>query len=203
MREATTKGASRYRKGVHTCRLWRRPWRWMNRWWVDGGVPPFPSKNLQFFKHSLCCPNFPQPKQAMLPLVVPGSRTKWHFPELDIWQCSSAFQLRQIGTWLWSVLLDEEVLEQMEEGDAWGSPPYNNSIDVRTSAFGEVELRWMRDVLEKWCWEMLGGKKSYDGPTIQSGEWRQAVCGFPQVDSLFMLNECVGLIGLWFCAYST
>lgn len=28
------------------------------------------------------------------------------------------------------------------------SPPHN-SIDVRTSAFGEVELRWIRDVLEK------------------------------------------------------
>ena len=39
--------------------------------------------------------------------------------------------------------------------------PYNNSIDVRTSAFGEVELRCMWDVLEKSCWEMLGGKKSY------------------------------------------
>lgn len=62
-------------------------------------VPPFPSKNVQFFKHSSCCPSFPQQKQAMLPLVVPGSRTKWHFPELDIWQRSSAFQLRQIGTW--------------------------------------------------------------------------------------------------------
>lgn len=152
VREATTKGASRHRKGVHTCRLWRRPTGcWMHRWWAAARP-----QGLVVFGF---------PDQMALPRA--GYMTMLQcFPTPPDWHLTKAF------AWWWGAWTDGG-------GRCLRNPPYNNSIDVRTSAVGEVELRWMWDVLEKWCWEMLGGKKSYDGPTIQSGEWRQAVCRFP------------------------
>ena len=178
VREATTKGASRHRKRCSHLQASFVTRGCSNASMMSGGTPPRSG-----------CFWVPGPN---------GTSPSWIYDNAPVLSNSA-----RLAPDFESVLLDEEVLEQMEEGDAWGIPPTTTllmlgQVHLEKWSLGVCGMHWRNHVGR--CWE---GKN----PTWSNGsKWRMTPSPsvvFRKLTQLFMPNECLGLIGLRFCACST